>query len=97
MGFKQCETCKEYHFTDRKCKPIFYFKHDDWGEEWQEIRAVGFEDAADNFAKYYNEDADSHSPLMNNTGEVLISDGETEKKFRVSAETDIRYSSEEIK
>lgn len=94
MSFEKCSICGEYDFLDKhKCPPIFYFKHEDWGEGFQIIRAWSYSDAANKFAKLYNEDY----ALMDNTIEVLISDGVTEKKYRVSAEPDILYSDEEIK
>ena len=92
--FGKCKTCGKYDFLDKhKCPPIFYFKHENWGDELQEIRAWDFEDAAKEFAMLYNEDGDYS--LMDNTEEVIISDGKTEKKFIVSAEPDIHYSVKE--
>ena len=96
MSYEKCGTCKEYGFTDtHKCKPILYFKHENWGDDWQEIRGLDFEEAAENFAKRYNENGDY--PMMNgdNTVEVLISDMKTEKKFIVTAEASIDYHVEE--
>jgi hypothetical protein len=95
MTLKTCSICKEYDFGNHRCKPIFYFKHPDWGDEFQEIRASSFEDAAAGFAKMYNEDGDY--ALMNNSEEVIISNGTIERKFKVSAEPDIYYNIEEIK
>ena len=95
MAYKKCDICKEWDFLPHACKPIFFFKHENWGEELQEIRADSFEDAAENFAKLYNEDGDY--ALMNSSEEVIISDGKVEKKFRVSAEQYISYGVEEIK
>jgi hypothetical protein len=94
MVLKICPICKEYVFGNHKCKSIFYFKHFDWGEEFQEIRADSFRDAAEEFAKLYNEDGDYS--LMNSSENVVISDGKVEKKYRVSAEPDIYYNIEEI-
>lgn len=91
MSFDKCNLCNEYVWLDKhKCAPIYYFKHPNWGDEFQEIRAHSFEDAAEKFAKTYNEDGDY--ALMNKSEEVIISDGKTEKKFRVSAEPDINGS-----
>lgn len=98
MVYKVCEMCKEGYYDweqPHKCKPIFFFKHKDWGEDFEEIRANSFEEAAENFAKLYNEDGDY--ALMNNSEEVIISDGTIEKKFSVYAELEIYYSVEEIK
>lgn len=90
-----CKTCGElkYDWKEHRCLPIFYYKHDEWtGDEFSEIRAHNFEDAAERFAKKYNEEGD----LMNESTEVIISDGNTEKRFRVSAEPDVYYHNEEV-
>lgn len=97
MSYIKCKLCKEGYFDwqTHKCKPIFFFKHENWGDDFEEIRADSFEEAAENFAKLYNENGDY--ALMNSSEEVIISDGNIEKKFSVSAEPDINYSVEEIK
>lgn len=96
MELTWCKTCGKPDWGDgkHKCPPIFYFKHPDWGDEFQKIRAWDFEEAARKFAARYNEDGDY--ALMNNFEEVIISDGATEKKFEVTAEPDIHYSVKEI-
>ena len=94
MSYDKCPICKELDFLDRhKCKPIYFFTHEYWGER-QEIRATSFEDAALAFARLYNGNGDYN--LMNSEEEVVISDGKTEKKFIVSAEPDIAYNAKEI-
>ena len=96
MVREKCTDCGGYKYDWREhhCAPIYYFKHEDYGEEFQEIRAYSFDDAAENFAKQYNEDGDYS--LMNNSIDVIISDGKTEKKYTVSAEPDIHYSVDEV-
>ena len=71
----------------------FYFKHEDWGEEFQPIEAFDMEDAAEKFAERYNEDGDYC--LMNHSEDVLISDGTIEKVFTVYAEPTVNYSAYE--
>lgn len=89
--FKECPICKKYAFMERHhCAPIYFFKHDDWGTEFVAIRAFSFHDAAEEFAKKYNENGDY--ALMGSEQEVIISDGKVEKIFIVSAEQDICYS-----
>lgn len=95
MEYEKCLICKEYHWTDKPCNPIYYFKHEDWGDDFQKIRAYDFEDAAKKFGIKYNEYGDY--ALMNDSVEVIISDGNTEKKFNVSAEPVINYHVEEVK
>jgi hypothetical protein len=97
MSLSKCPTCKEFVFDGivHRCEPIYYFKHENWGEEFQEIRAIDFDDAAEKFAKLYNEDGD-YSLMNGDTEEVIISDGKTEKKYKVSAEQAIEYHVEEV-
>lgn len=92
--YKKCDICKNWHWINDKCPPIFYFKHENWGDELQEIRAYGFDSAAEEFAKLYNTDSDY--ALMNDNQDVIISDGKVEKKYNVSAEPDVHYSVKEI-
>lgn len=96
MACDYCSICGELKFDweEHRCPPNYYFKHEDWGDKFQAIRAWSFDDAAEKFAKKYNEDGDY--ALMNRTIEVLISDGEVEKKFSVTAEPDINYSVDEL-
>lgn len=93
-NYDLCKKCNTWHWLEDKCSPIFYFKHEDWGDEFQEIRAHSFDDAAKNFAKLYNED--NEYCLMNSNEDVIISDGKIEKKYDVSAERDIHYSVHEV-
>jgi len=96
MSYDRCETCGEFGWLDtHKCPPIFYFKHEDWDLEPREVRAHSFSDAAEKFARIYNED-DGDYVLMDEDTEVIISDGNIEKKYIVSAEPDIYYSSREV-
>lgn len=96
MSMDRCSICQEwkYSFKEHHCASVYQFKHENYGEEYEDIRAYSFEDAAERFAKKYNEDGDYS--LMNTSTEVTISDGKEEKKFTVSAEPDINYSVDEI-
>jgi len=88
--YKKCDICGEWDWSNtHKCPPIMYFKHENWGEDWEEIRAHDHEDAAEKFAEMYNDDGDYS--LMDLEVDVLISDGKIEKTFVVSAETSIEY------
>lgn len=89
-NFGICKLCGEYASLDRhECPPIYYFKHEDWGDEFQAIRARSFEGAAREFARRLNENGDY--VLMDNEEEVIISDGKEERLFVVSAEQVIDY------
>ena len=95
---KICEICHEYYFEyegskPHKCLPVMYFKHEDWGDRWIEIRALDYEHAAMKFAEIY--DSDDHYLVDGDETEVEISDGTVEKTFVVSAEVDINYYAKE--
>lgn len=93
----ECPICKEYYFAEKHhCPPFFYYKHEDYGDNFQEIRAYNFEDAAERFATLYNEDDGEYCLMGNDDGEeVIISDGKIEKTFTVFAEQSIAYSVKE--
>ena len=86
--FRRCETCKKYHWSNLKCCPIFYFKHKDYGDDFEEVRADDFEDAAEKFVEKYN---DEGTLLDYGKQTVIISDGKTEKTFVVYAEASVNY------
>lgn len=90
----KCNICGEWvlRVVGHKCLPIMYFKHEDWDDEWQEIRARDYEEAALKFAEIYN---DCDYALMNHDTDVIIFDGEEEKVFTVSAEPSVEYYARE--
>lgn len=89
----KCIICGEWDFAFHECKALYFFKHEDWGDEWQEIRATSSYDAAIEFAEKYNED---DYTLMGNTISVKIKNPKGEvKTFSVSAEQDILYTANE--
>ena len=91
--FKRCDICNDYHWDDENCKPIYEVYHEDYlGDESKTIRAMSHEDAAQTYARYYNEDYS----LMNENIEVKVEKDGVTKFFCVGAEPDIHYSSEEI-
>jgi hypothetical protein len=92
MGIEYCDTCGEIDWLDGKhrCPPMFYFYHESWGENGGKLRAWTFEEAARKWGALYNEDGDY--ALMGEYEEVKISDGATEKIFKVTAETSIEYT-----
>lgn len=95
--FALCPTCRKYDFLEKhRCEPIFYFKHKNWGDEFQKIHASTFEDAATEFAKKYNENGD-YALMDGDEVEVVISDGKIEKIFIVRAEEAIDYYADEKK
>lgn len=94
-NFKKCDTCKEWHWTDKECNPIYSVYFEEYmGDESKSIRASSHENAALKFAQYYNTNADYC--LMNENIEVKVERDGVVKFFNVGAEPDIHYSSEEI-
>jgi hypothetical protein len=100
--YKKCEVCGAYGWTEgarkHKCKPFYKFKHEDYGDEWEDIRGLDHEDAALAFAEKHN--ADDYC-LMNNETVVEIKgnddDGnEVVFRFCVGAEPEISYSASEV-
>ncbi len=91
----QCNQCKEFKFSHIKkcgCKEFNVIYE---GED-HEIYAQGHHDAAEKFAKNYNEDG--AYDLMNETIEITVIDvaRDVPQNFEVGAEPDIYYSITEI-
>ncbi len=89
----KCIKCGYEHFEWEKCLTTFYYKHECSDYEYNKIGAYNFNDAAERFARKYDED--DHC-LVGSSEEVVISDGQVEKKFSVSAEQDIIYYADEV-
>lgn len=91
----QCDQCREFKFSHQKICGCKLFKVIYEGEDY-EIFAQGHHDAAEKFAKNYNEDGDYD--LMNETIEITVIDVERDvpTNFEVGAEPDIYYSITEI-
>jgi hypothetical protein len=97
MSMKLCKICGEwkYDFREHKCPPVFYITHEEYlGDEKKKIYAWTFEEAAKKYGEKYNSNGDYS--LMNDSIDIVVSDGKTEKKFSVSAEPDIHYSVSEV-
>lgn len=95
MEYNRCPICNEYAMLNsHTCPAKYYFKHPDWGEEFQEIRAYSFEGAAEKFAEKYFEDLE-----IDGYGEevsVVISNGKEEKKILIRATLTVDYEVEEV-
>ncbi len=90
-----CKQCNEYNLSHSKICGCKEFNVIYEGEDY-EIYAKGHHDAAEKFAKQYNEDGDYD--LMNETIEITVIEVERDvpTKFEVGAEPDIYYSINEI-
>lgn len=96
MEYKHCKICDEFHYTTSKCPPEYkvYFE-EYFGDEPKIFRANSHEAAAEKCGVYYNSNGDYS--LMNETITVAVEKDGITKKFEVSAEPDIHYSTTEIK
>ena len=93
--FEKCSICHEWHWIGSECEPEYLVYYEEYmGDEPKKIRATDHEDAAQNFAEYYNIQNDYC--LMNETIEVKVEKDGVVRYFRVSAEPDVHYSSSEI-
>lgn len=100
----RCPTCKEWMWewnAPHRCLPEFLVQMAEWhGEKLEDgstVYAADAEDAAERFAREYNEDGDY--ALMNDTRVVRVapaSEPTAVQFFRIGAEPDICYSTEQI-
>jgi len=95
-SYKKCNVCGEYHWTNERCPSEFTVYHDDYlEEEGKRVRADSFEDAAEKYAVYYNQD---DYPLLDGEEiEIEVESPEGEKRrFKCGAETTVYYSINEL-
>jgi len=91
---ERCEKCGRYNFSNGGCRCKRFTVVHDYGDK--EIWAVDEEEAALEYARYYNEESGECS-LMNDEIEVeVIAESGDSKKFKVGAEPDIYYSADEV-
>ncbi|MCP4178071.1 MAG: hypothetical protein GY756_09915 [bacterium] len=94
-----CKICKEHYLPDQKhvCDPFFWIEiveDDDWGK----IRGYNHQDAAEKFAKEYDNNGDHDLVVCGSDGlEIFVRDQKDTKnavikKYTVFAEPDISYS-----
>lgn len=87
-----CKVCDHFHWTDKKCPPIFTIEYEDGDRK---VHGNDFEEAAEKFAENYNERHDYC--LMNQQIEIKVTNSKgIEKKFIIGAEQSIEYWSKEI-
>lgn len=94
MKYQRCDNCKDWHWTNRDCDPIYLvYYEEDLGDEPFKVRASDHEDAALKFAEQYNTQSDY--VLMDDTIDVKVEKDGVIKFFTVGAETTINYISQE--
>lgn len=91
----KCDICNKWHWSDEKCVPEYLVYFEQYlGDVPKSIRANNHENAALEFAQYYN-DINEYI-LIDNEIKVMVEKDGIIKHFVVSAERDIHYSSTEI-
>jgi hypothetical protein len=97
-----CDICGGYIYSSRehKCPPVFEVQEIEYhGEdEWEEIRAVDEQDAAEKYAEKSDCDSAEYSIVSGSDAEVWVrKKGDSEvKKFMVSGESVPTYHADEI-
>ena len=94
MENRYCRECQTVHLKNENCYPDYKVYYEEYDES-QIIRARDHEEAATRFAEDYNVNNDYS--LMNDTIKVKVEFENEVKYFKVGAEPDVYYSSEEIK
>lgn len=96
MSYNKCDKCGVLHWDYEKCADEYTVFHDDYLDECGEkVHGYSFEDAAERYAKDYDED--DHPLLDGDPVEIEIEDKDgLRKRFRISAEPSIDYYVDEI-
>lgn len=94
-NYNKCKKCGVWHWNYEKCPDEYTVYHDDYLEkDGKKMCGYGFNDVAERYAKYYDED---EHPLLDETIEIEIEDKDgLRKKFKLRAEPSIEYYTEEI-
>ena len=97
MSYKKCHKCKEYHFDYEPCPSVFIVYHDQYLDEaGKQVRGDSFEDAAERYAQYYNQN--DYDLLHGEEIEIEVESLSGERKrFKCGAEPSIYYNINEIK
>lgn len=92
---KYCNECSKYHWNNEKCYPKYKVFYEEYmGDEPILVAACNHEDAALKFAEDYNTSNDYC--LMNDNIEIKVEFENVIKYFKIGAEPDVHYSSEEL-
>lgn len=93
-NYTKCPKCKSWHWTESECPSLFLVYHEEYnGDEPIEIRANDFDDAATEYAVYYNT---RDYGLMGSTATIKIEKDGVFKFYEIGAEQSIDYSEKEI-
>ena len=99
MAYVKCLKCGEYHFDTDRCKLLFEYQIEKFGDEWLEVRAWSFEEAAEVACEKDDNDSAEYTIVRDGgLSEILIRDeAGTIKKFSIVAESVPTYTATEIK
>lgn len=93
--YVKCGICNQWHWTDENCKPEYQVYFEEYlGDEPKTFRANSHEDAATEFAEYY--DINNEQILIGNEIEIKVEKDGIIKHFRISAEPAVHYTSTEV-
>ncbi len=93
-NFKKCEICKEYHWTDQICAPIYFVYHEEYlGDEAKQVRAYSHHEAAVKYGEYYN--SDDYILMDGDTIKIKVEFKDEIEFYEVGAEPDIHYTATE--
>ena len=98
--YNRCLICKEFHWSNKPCKPLYYYNIPDChGEdEWGEVHAYSFSSAAEAASEKSDSHGDHAIIEAGGLDEIRIKDSEgTIKRFKVNAECVAQYNAYEIK
>lgn len=91
----KCEKCGYEHFNFERCPETYYFKHGWWGDDWQEIGAYDYDEAAEKVAAMINEDEPETGEIIKRIP-IANKDRTDIRYFSVEAEYSLDYYSTEI-
>jgi hypothetical protein len=94
MPFERCAICKEYHWTDKPCLPLFEVSWPEYDpDEWFLIRAASPSEAAEKWAGRFDAQGDYDIIYKGNAENVIVRDSNGETfHFDITAETVREYN-----
>lgn len=99
----KCKECGEYHVSNfwpgQWCKPIFHYQIPSYDEdEWIEIRAIDFSDAAEKACEEDDQFGDYTIIQNGKLDKIIVKDSLGKiKEFSIEAESLPHYYAREIK
>jgi hypothetical protein len=97
--YTRCTICGEWHWSNTKCKPVFYVQIPDYhGDEWDEVRAFDYTEAAEKYCDLYDSDGDNDILINGGLDKIFVKNiAGNVKIFSVVAEARPTYIASERK